>query len=450
MHDPIFKAYDIRGIYPTELDEPTANTIGLAFAHMLSEELPTRPLTIAVGRDARLSSPQLHAAFIQGVQQGGVNVDDLGLVPSELVYFAVGKYGYAGGAVITASHNPKEYNGIRMIDQDCRMRSGTALRSWMTAHPDHAPTASTGELHQRSLVTEYVEHALTFIDREKLRPLTIVVDAGNGMAGVTIPELFRRIPGKLIGLNLELDGHFPNRPPNPLLPESQTATRARVLAESADLGVIFDGDADRVMFVTERGEWIRGDIGLLLLAKHFLKKFPGTGVAYNVVCSRVVGEKIAAWGGRPLRTPVGFVNVSGALRKQDGVLGGETSAHYCFRDNYYADSGLIALLTVLQILSETDQPLSQLVADFNPYHRVEHYFTVQDKASVIDAIEKTYLNGTLDRLDGLTVEFDDWWFNVRGSNTEPLLRVTVETERPAELPKRMTELAEIVAKFSQA
>ncbi|MFA5107651.1 MAG: phosphomannomutase/phosphoglucomutase [Patescibacteria group bacterium] len=428
----IFKAYDIRGLYPTELNEAGMAEIARAYYAMC------RPKNLVIGRDARLSSAQLKTAFVDALRGYPVTITDLGLIPSEVMYFAVGKYGYDAGAMITASHNPADYNGIRFVDQDVRMIPGRDIRPYLGKAD--APANSSSRLLTRNIIPEYIRHALTFIDRTKIRPLSVVVDAGNGMAGTVITELAAHLPIKVIPLFFELDGRFPNRPPNPVLPEARTACCQRVRDEHADFGVLFDGDADRAMFITEKGEWIRGDISLLLLAKQLLKKYPGKGVSYNVVCSRAVPEKIAHWGGRPLRTPVGFVNVSGALRKYDGILGGETSAHYCFRDNYYADSGLIAFLTVLGLLSEANQPLSRLVADFNPYHRVEEYFTVSDQQSIVRTIEEKYADGKKDRLDGLTVEYDDWWFNVRPSNTEPILRLTIEAVTEAKLQKHLTDL----------
>lgn len=439
--DPtIFKAYDIRGIYPTELNEGTAHRIGQSFAAMLVEKRPGQSLTVAVGRDTRLSSPQLHDALVKGILAGGVSIDDLGFVPSELVSFAVGKYGYDGGVVVTASHNPKEYNGIRMVDHQVVMQSGKALFQWMTEHPNHRPAHSPGALTGKKLVSEYIEHALTFIDSSKLKPLTVIVDAGNGMASVTISELFQRIPGQLIQLNFDLDGNFPNRPSNPLLPESQSATIERVKAEGADLGVIFDGDADRILFVTELGEVLRGDTSLLILAHALLAHEPGAAISYNVVCSKIVAEKIAEWGGRPIRTPVGLINVSKPLREEHAVMGGEPAAHYCYRDNYAVDSGLISFVLMLEILSTSGQPLSKLSAGLNPYSRAETFFTTDRIPALMAELKETYVHTDHDELDGLTVRFPDWWMNVRPSNTEPLLRLTIEGNTPDILKRELSRL----------
>lgn len=429
----IFKAYDIRGLYPTELDEAGMAEIARAYYSMC------HPKNLVIGRDARLSSAQLKEAFVNALRNYPVTITDLGLIPSEVMYFAVGKYGYDAGAMITASHNPAEYNGIRFVDPDVIMIPGRNLMPYLEKGP-LSPAGAEARLLQRNVIPEYIQHVLSFIDVARVRPLTVVVDAGNGMAGTVIAELTKYLPIKVVPLFFEQDGRFPNRSPNPVLPEAREKCRQKVIQEKADFGVLFDGDADRAMFLTEKGEWVRGDIGLLLLAKQLLKKYPGQGVSYNVVCSRAVPEKIAQWGGRPLRTPVGFVNVSGALRKYDGILGGETSAHYCFRDNYYADSGLIAFVMVLSLLSEVSQPLSSLVSDLNPYRRTEEYFTVADQHKIIRTIEAKYSDGKKDQLDGLTVEYDNWWFNVRPSNTEPLLRLTIEANNEKLLQDTLKQL----------
>ncbi|MDD5342525.1 MAG: phosphomannomutase/phosphoglucomutase [Patescibacteria group bacterium] len=430
----IFRSYDIRGIYPTDIKQEVAFVIGQAFAQLIQAK------KVVVGRDARLSSPELHQALIEGLINQGVEVHDLGLVPSELIYFAVGKYGYDGGAMITASHNSKEYNGIRFVNNKVEMLPGKVVYEFIASKKAFSPAETPGRVESKNYLTGYIQHVLSFIDINQVKPLKIVIDAGNGVASTVIPELAKRLPIKIYPLFFELDGNFPSHSPNPVLPEARLACSQSVLEKKADFGILFDGDADRAMLMTEKGEWIRGDIGLLLLAKQLLKKNPGKGISYNVVCSRAIPEKIIEWGGRPLRTPVGFVNVSGALRKYDGVLGGETSAHYCFRDNYYADSGMIAFVIIVQMLSEENQTMSQLVADLNPYHRIEEYFTIDDQQPIIQALNQDYADGKKDTLDGLTVEYDDWWFNVRPSNTEPLLRLTVEAKSETLLRDKLHQL----------
>jgi phosphomannomutase len=433
MNESIFKSYDIRGTYPDQLDDTTAELVGRAYAQA------TQAHKIAVGRDTRLSSPQLHAALIRGIISTGCAVVDLGLVPSEVMYFATAHYGCDAGFMVTASHNPKEYNGIRAVDRNLSIQPGKILRTYLDTIRDQAGI-STGTITAQSAIPDYIEHVLTFIDVGTIKPLRVVVDAGNGMSATTIPKLFARLPCALIPIAFELDGNFPSRPPNPLLPESRVAIQKRVVEEKADCGFLFDCDADRVLMVTEQGEVLRGDTMLLVIARRLLQREPGAGVAFNVVCSKAVPELVAKWGGRPIRTPVGFVNVSGGMRKHNGIVGGETSAHYCFRDNKFCDSGLIALVTILELLSESDQPASQIANDCNPYHRQEVYFTLDDIPGTIARLRTRYSDGRLDELDGLTVTYPDWWMNVRPSNTEPLLRLTIEADDTATLKAKLAEI----------
>ncbi len=436
MIESIFKAYDIRGIYPAEINDETARLIGRAIGRQAGVN------KVVTGYDARLSSPELHEALVEGLLSEGVNVAEAGLVPSELVYFSVGKFSYDAGLVVTASHNPKEYNGLRMVNSEVKMQTGRMILEYIKQNSPR-DSKNIGRRQTVDYIGAYVDHVLTFIDPNSIKPLKIVIDAGNGAMGVVMTELLKILPIEAIPLNFGPDGRFPNRPPNPLLPEAQAGIIERVRTEKADLGAIFDGDGDRVLFVTEQGEFIRGDIGLLLLAQVMLKQYPGKGVSYNVVCSRSVPEKIAAWGGRAIRTRVGFVNVSGGLRQHDGIVGGEAAGHYCFRDNYYADSGLIAFVTVLQMLSDANQPMSQLVRDLNPYARTEIYYKIDQPAPIIDALKRKFADGRQDELDGLTIEYKDWWFNIRPSNTEPLVRLTVEAANEKLLQVRQAELTKI-------
>lgn len=440
INNSIFKSYDIRGIYPQEINEEVAFLIGQALVKYLKAK------KVVVGRDARQSSPQLHKALIKGIISQGIRVIDLGLVPSELIYFAVGRKGYDGGAMVTASHNHKKYNGIRIVNKRVEMQPGKKLLSFIK-HQANFPIKAGGGVESKNLLGEYIQHVLSFIDKTRIKPLKVVIDAGNGVAGLAITELFKHLPCQLIPLFFEPDGRFPNRPSNPLLPEAQKAVQKKVLAEKVDVGFIFDGDADRVFLVTEQGNFVSGDIALLLKAKYFLKKEPGAAIAYNLICSRIVPEKIRQWGGRPLRTPVGFVNVSEALRKNHGVMGGENSAHYCFRDNYYADSGLIVMMTLLEIISTSNQKISALVKTLNPYFKQERYFEIQHPDPILARFKDHYATGQQDELDGLTVQYPDWWFNARSSNTEPLLRLTAEAINEKLLYKKLEELTVLISKF---
>lgn len=434
----VFKPYDIRGVYPDDLNEETAFAIGKILANSL-------PLGIVVvGRDMRVSSPQIFEAVVNGLVDGGREIHDIGLVPIDAVYFAVNKFDYAGGVMVTASHNPKEYNGMKIVERGMKWVRGKDLLELVGA-VDFDKKKERRGINSFDIWPTYIEHLFSFIDIAKIRKLKIVVDAGNGMAGKVMPILASRLPVEIIPLFFELDGNFPNHPSNPLEPQSQVAIIQKVVEVGADFGVIFDGDTDRLFFVDEKGNFIRADITLLLLAKLMLEREPGTGIAYNVVCSKIVKEKVEEWGGRAIRSAVGFVNVAKASRENNGIMGGEISAHYSFRDNGYADSGFIAFLILLQLISETNKPLSEMVAPFQKYFKSDEMnFRVDDVGVLIQKIKANYQTGTQDELDGLTVEYSDWWFNARPSNTEPLLRITIEANTREVLEQKRNELETLI------
>ena len=424
MNPKIFKSYDIRGIYPDDLDEKTAFLAGQAYANL------TGVKKVVIGRDMRIGSEKLGESFAAGLTDQGVAVDDLGQVPIDAVYFAVGHYEYDGGIMVTASHNPKEYNGFKMVvrDKGTEMIRGNQLYEFLRDKSFFSKEPK-GEIKARDVISDYLKHVLSFADVEKIKPFKIVVDAGNGMAGKIMPLLFKKLLCELVALNFTLDGNFPAHPSNPLLPESRVQISQKVKEEKADFGVIMDGDTDRLFFVDEKGEFIQADTTLLVLAKYFLEKEPGAGIAYNAICSRAVREKVREWGGRPLRAAVGFVNVAKAMKDNGGVMGGEVSAHYCFRDNYYADSGFIAFMILLALISREGRKLSEIVAGLNPYYRLDEINIKTEKTEeIITAAREKFKDGEQDELDGLTVEYKDWWVNIRPSNTEPLLRITIEGE----------------------
>ncbi|PWB38893.1 MAG: phosphomannomutase/phosphoglucomutase [Parcubacteria group bacterium] len=454
MQDQIFKAYDIRGIYPSEISEVDVPQIAQAYLVLLSEKLskPIKDLKIAVGRDARLSSPLLLEKAIETFLQFGVTVDDYGPMSSNDYYFVVGNYKYDGGLMATASHNPPEYGGFKMAfannqhPDSIDFLAGRELYAKLKtlSFPLEAP-AKAGTRTSKDYIQEHLQHIFNFVELEKITAKNIVVDSGNGMTAVMIPEIFKKLPGKMTNIFDELDGTFPNRPPNPLTPGAPDKLIAKVREEKADLGVIYDIDGDRMFLVDEKGNFIRGDMILLLLAKAMLAKNPGAGVAYNLICSHAVPELITKWGGRPLRSEVGYMNLSRHMREEGGVMSGEVSAHFAFRDNFYADSGYIALLLVLQTLSEDGRPLSELIKEYSLYHRADEYnLKVADVASELDKIRNKYHDNIRDEIDGITAEFGDWWFNVRASNTEPLLRITVEAKTKAMLDDKQKELVELV------
>lgn len=442
----IFKTYDVRGVYPGQINDEVAEIIGIGLGKIFGKG------PVVIGRDMRIGSDEIFAGLTRGLNKAGISVHDLGLAPIDFVYFAVNKLGYGGGVMITASHNPKEYNGMKIV------RKRGDLLDWVRGvdlkpeieKADLPKKAKEGEVVEKDFWPDYIEHNLSFLDRKNLKPFSIVIDAGNGMAGKVLPSLIKDLPIKVEPVFFELDGNFPNHPSNPLLPESQLVISKKVIDLKADFGVIFDGDADRLFFVDEKGEFIRADITLLFLAKVLLEKNPGAGIAYNVICSRIVKEKIIEWGGRPLRSAVGFVNVAKAMRDNGGVMGGELSGHYSFRDNGYADSGFIAFLILLELISKSEGPLSQMVAPFKKYYKGDEINLPLDSLSVervINDLRKRYSDGRQDELDGLTVEFSDWWFNARASNTEPLLRVTIEADTKDVFDKRTEEILEFINKL---
>lgn len=435
--DSIFKAYDVRGIYPTELNEEAARDIGRSVARLLNGG------RVVIGRDMRLSSDTLHQALIAGLRQGGASVDDMELVSIDAVYFAVGKFGYDAGIMVTASHNPPEYNGFKVVRQGTRWVRGRELKE-LVGLP--ALPKVEGTLTELDIWPSYLEHVRSFVQLNELRPLKVVVDAGNGMAGKVIPLLFDGLPFQLTPLSFELDGSFPNRPSNPLAVGAADAATDKVRQVGADVGIMFDGDTDRIFFLDEHGRFVPADVTLLLLAKEFLHRQPGSAVAYNLICSRAVPEFIERWGGKPIRTAVGYVNVSQALLEQGAVMGGELSAHYSFRQNFGTDSGFIAALLVLELLSREGKPLSELVRELSPYAKApEVNLEVKDKAAALGAVAARYADAKIDELDGITVQYPDWWVNVRPSNTEPLLRVTVEAKDEAMLNERQAEVLAVIA-----
>ncbi len=440
INETIFKPYDIRGIYPSELNEDAAYLIGRAFARKANAK------KITVGSDMRLSSPALKKALIHGITDEGVNVKDIGLVPIDAVYFSVGKMGDEAGIMITASHNPKEYNGFKMVLKDVKWIETLEVLQEVKNLPVETSEVK-GEVKEEDIISRYINHILSFVEVDKIEPFKVVVDAGNGMAGKIMPILTEGLPLNIIPLNFKLDGNFPAHPSNPLLPESQKEICEVVVKEKADFGVIMDGDTDRLIFVDEKGVVIQADITLLLLAKLFLEREPGTGVAYNVVCSKIVPEMVEKWGGKPLRSKVGYANISTIMKENNGIVGGEISSHYSFRDNCYTDSGFIAFVILLQLLSNYNQPLSEIVKPFHKYFKSpELNFKISDKTGAIEKIKEKYSDAKQDFLDGVTAEYKDWWFNMRPSNTEPLLRLTIEADTKELLVKKQKELTKLIEK----
>ena len=430
----IFKAYDVRGVVPDELNEEVARRIGAAFADFVAAP------SVVVGRDCRPSSPSLVEAFVDGVTGRGTDVVDIGLATTDMLYLASGRLDVPG-AMFTASHNPPRYNGLKLcragaapIGQDSGLLE---LRDAAAADP--APAAARGTVSRRDMLEEYVDHVVSFIDPNAMAPLVVVADAANGMAGLVLPPIFERLPAKLVGLYLDLDGSFPNHPADPIQPENQADLRRAVRENGADIGLAFDGDADRVFLVDERAEGVSGSLVTALVAEAMLEREPGAKVIHNLICSWVVPEVVRERGGEPIRTRVGHSFIKKVMAETGAIFGGEHSGHYYFRDHYRADSGLIAALVVLDRLSRAGVPLSELLAPYQRYHASGEINTeVADQQAAVERVTASFADGRVDRVDGLTVEYDDWWFNVRPSNTEPLLRLNVEA-KTAELLAEKTE-----------
>jgi phosphomannomutase len=435
----IFKAYDIRGVYPTELDEDVARRIGMAFAGFV--EAPR----LVTGRDMRTSSPDLVAAFIEGATGAGAEVIDVGLVSTDALYFASGVLDLTG-AMFTASHNPSRYNGLKL----CRSRaapiaSDTGLEEIRKLAEESDDQLEGGVADERNVLEDYARHCRAFVDASLLRPLKVAVDAGNGMAGRTVPIVFEPLPFEIVPLYFDLDGTFPNHPANPIEPENLVDLQRTVLEANCDIGIAFDGDADRVFLVDEKAQLISGSLTTALVAERLLKKTPGAGIIYNLICSWAVPEVIEENGGKPIRTRVGHSFIKRVMAETGAIFGGEHSGHYYFKDNFRADSGMIAALLVLEALSAAGEPLSTVLEPFQRYVASgEINSEVADQKGMLEKLADVYRDGKQDLSDGLTVEFEDWWFNCRPSNTEPLLRLNLEARASELMEEKRDEVLAII------
>ena len=431
----VFKAYDVRGVVPDELDADLVRLIGAAFATWSGAP------EILIGRDCRLSSPDLAAALTEGATSLGIDVIDLGLASTDLLYFASGSLDRPG-VMITASHNPKEYNGLKFCLAGAKPvgeESGLGEIRALTEKGEEILGTGQGSVHQRNVLHPYVDHVLSFTDVEQMRPLTVAVDTANGMGGLVVPAVMERLPVTLHHLYAELDGTFPNHPADPIDPANQRELKRVVLEEKADVGMAFDGDADRVFLVDERADDVSGSILTALIAAAMLEREPGAKIVHNVICSWTVPEVIREHGGEPIRTRVGHSFIKQVMADTGAIFGGEHSGHYYFRDNYGADSGLIAaVITLGRALEVRTDPLAAPAAVPSVRLVRGDQHACRRSQATIEEIAAAFRDGRQDRLDGLTVEFDDWWWNVRPSNTEPLLRLNVEA-KTAELLASMTE-----------
>jgi phosphomannomutase len=447
----IFKAYDVRGVVPDQLDESVARATGAAFVEVL--DVLASPGAVVVGYDMRPSSPGLAAAFAEGVTSTGADVIDIGLASTDQLYFASGRL-QLPGAMFTASHNPAQYNGIKLcrvgaapVGSDSGLREiADLVAKALTEGP--ATGAVPGKVTRKNLLTAYADHLHDLVDLGGIRPLKVVVDAGNGMGGHTVPAVFASGPVEIIPLYFELDGNFPNHEANPLDPKNLVDLQAKVREVGADLGLAFDGDADRCFVVDEKGDPISPSAITGAVAVRELAKHPGSAVIHNLITSRAVPELITEHGGTPVRSRVGHSYIKQKMAETDAVFGGEHSAHYYFRDFWRADTGMLAALHVLAALGEQDKPASERFADYERYVASgELNNKVDDAAATVAAIEDTYggRDGiTVDHLDGLTVSAGQWWFNVRASNTEPLLRLNVEAEDRATMERVRDEILALI------
>lgn len=442
-YDAIFKAYDVRGTVGDQIDTDGVRAIGGAFARFVASSGAT---TVLVGRDMRPEGEEFAAAFGDGAMDHGLNVVDVGLCATDMLYYASGSLDLPG-AVFTASHNPAGYNGIKMCGAGAAPIGADtglgAIKSMAIAGPD--PTATKGTRTSRELLGDYVAHVRSFVDLDALAPLLVVADTANGMGGLVVPAVFEGLPLVLDHLYPELDGTFPNHPADPLQPENQLDLQDRVLELGADIGMAFDGDADRMFLVDENSRPVSGSLTTAIIARTVLERNPGATIIHNLICSRTVPEAIAEAGGTAVRTQVGHSIIKQAMADTGAIFGGEHSGHYYFQDNYRADSGLIAALMVLEALSSHPAGLSDLVSDLDRYASSgELNTTVDDAAMVIERVATAYPSARQDRLDGLTVDLGDWWFNLRPSNTEPLLRLNLEAPTHDEVQQRVAEVQGLI------
>jgi phosphomannomutase len=444
--DPkVFKAYDVRGIYARELDEDGAYAIGRAYVEQFE------PRRIAVGRDMRVSSPSMAAALIRGATEGGADVLDLGLVGTEMVYFAVGELELDGGVAVTASHNPKEYTGMKIVRQGALPVGGDSglldIRDKAISLGDAPEGQSLGQVQEYDVWPAYVERVLSFVDVSAIKPLRVVIDAANGMAGVMLPPVIERLPIEAIRHYFEPDGTFPNHEPNPLLPENREFIVEKTTTEGADFGVAFDGDADRCFFVDDEGEFVPGDFVTALLAESVLEKSPGGKIIYDVRASWAVPETIEGAGGTPLINRVGHAFIKHRMREEGAAFGGEVSGHYYFREFSQADSGVVPFLLMLELISRRGEKLSQILRPYRDRYFItgELNTPVPDVALKLEELEDRFgPQGEVSHLDGISVDAGKWHFNVRPSNTEPLLRLNLEARSEELMEQKRDEVLDVI------
>lgn len=441
----IFKSYDIRGKVGSELTTEVAERIGRAMAQWLPNQG-----TVAVGRDMRPDSAALAEAMIKGLTAGGRNVYDIGLVTSDMIYFAVGKHQLAGGVMITASHNPGEYNGIKLCREDAKpigLEHGLGLADIrdLVVAGNFKDAATPGTSQKLDVMEGWIEHVLSFIDVAKLKPMKLAVDAGNGMAGAIFPTLEAHVPWQVTRMYFELDGTFPNHEANPLKFETLTDLISMIRTNNLDGGIAFDGDGDRAFLIDETGTVLTGGVVSAMLSEYFLEQFPGSAIVYDARNSRSVREVIEEDGGTAVRALVGHSNIKNTMRESNAPFGGEASGHFYFRDNWYADSGLISAVIGIYVATLTGKKLSEIREQYTRYAAIpETNFEVEDKAGAIERVAAAFAGDDQDRFDGLTVTWPDKWLNVRPSNTEPALRLNAEADTQEKLDALVAKVTGLI------
>jgi phosphomannomutase len=447
LNPDIFKAYDIRGVYPGEINEDAARAIGVAFVAYLGA---TR---IAVGRDMRLSSPSVARAFIDGATSQGADVVDYGMIATDMLYFAVARDRHDGGVQITASHNPGQYNGIKMVRQEAFPLSGeegiSDIRDMIARDSAPPPAATRGRVTTDNVLDAYVAHVMSFIDPGLISTFNVVLDAGSGMGGLVAPRLFDRLRCRTTRLCFEIDGRFPNHEANPLIEENRRDIVERVVAEQADIGIAWDGDADRCFFIDGRGEFVSGDFITALLAEAFLLKQPGSTIIYDLRASNAVKDVVEQYGGTSLMNRVGHAFFKRRMRESNAIFGGEVTGHYYFRDNFYADNGFIPALLILELMSKKAQSLHDLLEPLRQRYFISGEINTKLPGmdavpAKLEAIAARYADGHQYTLDGISVVYPDWHFNVRPSNTEPLLRLNLEANTARLMEERRDEVIAMI------
>lgn len=440
----IFKDYDIRAVAGEELDEEGIDRLGRAIVQYF------QPKTVAVGRDMRVSGNAWRDALVGGLTAMGANVVDLGEVASDMAYFAAGTLDVDLAVMISASHNPPKYNGFKIVKRGAAGVSGDtgiyALRDMVVSDQDLPSAAQPGTVTEADVLKGWIDHALAVIDVSTMKPLKVVVDAGNGMAGKVMPAVAERLPIQMTPLFFELDGTFPNHLANPLLEETHGPIIEEIKKQGADLGIMFDGDGDRMFLMDETGRFVSGTLTTAMVATQMLSKQPGSAILYNAICGRVVPQTVEKLGGKAHRVRVGHTIIKEKMREHDAIFAGEHSGHYFFKKNFSADSGLIAALVVLELMSEKGKKLSELVHEFDIYPSSgEINFSVEDKEGMMKSLEQHFSQAkSSDWLDGVSIWFEDWWANIRPSNTQPVLRLNVEADNAEILALRTKEIIDFI------